>query len=453
MNLLFFLLLLGGWMAPVTALPARERPNIVFILADDLGWSDTGFNGALFYQTPHLDRLAAEGLVFTSAYTAGPNCAPTRAALMSGMYGPRHRIYTPGGASKGKPGRMRLRTPTPETVGMDPAPEGLFPSLVEMDPAVVSVAEVLEAAGYATARLGKWHLGPDTQGFGLSSSNGAPGVDRNHYGDPEVADRLTDAAVRFIRDHREGPFFLYLAHWDVHTPHRALPEVVARYEERLQTLGASGYSAVYAAMIEAVDRSVGRVLAALDEMGLAENTLVVFSSDNGGLSRITDNSPLRAGKGSLYEGGIRVPLIVRWPGITPVGKECSEPVLCTDFFKTISAAAGAKPAAGPGEDDGLNLLPLLKDPSARLGRSALYFHYPHYYATTTPVGAVREGDWKLLEFFEDSHVELFDLKADPSEADDLAKKMPERAEELKKKLADWRKEVGAQMPTLNPGAR
>ncbi|MEM1063636.1 MAG: sulfatase, partial [Planctomycetota bacterium] len=337
---------------------AAERPNIVFILADDLGWSDVGFNGGKaykhFYETPHIDRLAAEGMAFTRAYSGGPNCMPTRACLISGMYTPRTQMWTPAARSKGPVDKMKLLVPRRGDKQGD-----VFPSKESLDPAVVSIAEVLNDAGYATARLGKWHLGPDPQGFGVSDLDGRGATSGKFYGNVNVHEWLTDASCRFIDGHRDEPFFLYLAHWDVHTPLRAREAEKQKFDKKL----ASGkwdrkWNTTYAAMIKAVDDSVGRIRAKLDELGLTENTLVVFSSDNGG-TPVTTMKPLKGAKGSLFEGGVRVPTCMAWPAVIEPGTTCDTPITSVDFMPTFAEHASvALPSDQP--VDGTSIVPLFR---------------------------------------------------------------------------------------------
>jgi len=282
------LFVVTGLLASVGRAEAKpaEQPNIIFIMADDLGWKDVGFMGAEFFETPHIDKLAAQGMSFKAAYTGGANCSPTRACLMTGTYTPRHRIYTPGGSSKGKPEYMRLLVPARERKdkALNAQAAKQFEITNDLAPSFTCIPELLGPAGYRTARLGKWHLGEDTQGFDLSSSNGKGGPGGKFYGNVDVAEQLTDRAVQFMEDNREGPFFLYLSHWDVHTPIRARKAVVQRYKDKLVKLPEDqrkNFNPTYAAMIEAVDQSVRRVAAKVDELGIAENTLIVFISDNG----------------------------------------------------------------------------------------------------------------------------------------------------------------------------
>ena len=306
------LLAFSLWITTAAVHAAADRPNIIFILADDLGWKDVGYAGAEFFETPHIDVLAASGMTFCAAYSGGPNCSPTRACLMAGVYTPRHHIYTPGGRAKGDPRFMRLLVPaisrSDKVLNQKAADQ--FPIANDLDPSFVCIPEVLKPAGYTSARLGKWHLGPDTQGFDFSSANGRGGPDGKFYDDVDVAERLTDRAVEFIEENRNGPFFLYVAHWDVHTPYVARQNVVDKYQAKLDAIpkdARRNFNPTYAAMIEAVDTSVGRIVAKVDELGLGEKTLIIFTSDNGGLARVSQLEPLRGEKGSLFEAGVRVP--------------------------------------------------------------------------------------------------------------------------------------------------
>ncbi|MGH9339520.1 MAG: sulfatase-like hydrolase/transferase [Acidobacteriota bacterium] len=453
----------------------EQPPNIVFILIDDLGWTDVGCFGSSYYETPNIDRLCREGLKFTSAYTNGPNCAPTRASLMSGQYTPRHGIYTVGSAKRGQEEFRKLEPPENRR---------------RLDADIPTIAERLKAAGYVTASLGKWHLGnppqagPQQQGFDINLGGyqrGHPPTYFSPYGNQHLedgpdgeylTDRLTDEAVDFIAQNRQKPFFLYLSHFAVHTPIQAQRELIAKYRRKEPAGGHK--DPVYAAMVDSVDQSVGRVLAELDQLNLTGRTVVIFTSDNGGLggyeaagaygSRdITSNAPLHGGKGMLYEGGIRVPLIVRWPGIVEPGSSSDEPVITIDFYPTLLEITGAE-AAPDHHLDGVSLVPLFSaaSPAASglgpqasgLGRQALFWHFPAYLEAdrdrgiwrTTPAGAVRSGDYKLIEFFEEGRVELYNLKEDIGETTDLAHSLPSETARLRKQLQDWRQSVGAQMP-------
>jgi len=429
-------------------LAAERKPNFVFILVDDLGWTDLSCQGSKFYETPNIDRLARGGMRFTQAYSACTVCSPTRAALMTGKYPARLHITD---WIKGHV-RPKAKLKVPDWTMHLPLEER-------------TIAEALKDAGYATASIGKWHLGgpefyPDKQGFDLNlggTDKGQPPSYFSPYGIPTLADgpkgeflsdRLTDEALKFIEQNRAKPFFVYLPHFAVHTPLMGKTNVIAKYVAKADPKSPQ-HNATYAALIESVDDSVGRILQRLDELKLAENTAIFFTSDNGGLALfdITSNLPLRAGKGSAYEGGVRVPLFVKWPGVTQSGSICSTPVITPDYLPTMLDIAQLKPAKGL---DGVSIVPLLKQ-AGRFRRDTIYWHYPHYHpGGATPYGAIREGDWKLIEFFEDNHAELFNLRDDIGEQKDLAAKLPDRAKQLRGKLHAWRKSTGAQMPTLNP---
>ncbi len=438
-----------------------NRPNIVFILADDLGYTDLACYGSKYYETPNIDRLARQGIRFTDGHTCAPNCQPSRAALMSGQYMPRTGVYTVGGIDRFNWQSRPLRP---------------VDNVTQLPLEKITVAQALKKAGYATAMFGKWHLGNDKAHHpsqrGFDESIESSGVHFNFRTDPPtdypkeeyLADFLTDKAVDFIRRHKDGPFFLYLPHFAVHQPLQAKKELIEKFAGKP---GVGGHkNPTYAAMIKSVDESVGRVLATLDELKLAENTLVIFSSDNGGVggyarekikesNAVTDNAPLRGGKGMLYEGGHRVPYIFRWPGKIAERTTCAETIAGVDLYPTLLEVAGAKPADGY-PLDGVSYLKLLTSGGqAKLNRDAIYWHFPGYLGAsentwrTTPVGAIRSGDWKLMEFFEDNHVELYNLREDLSEKNDLAKINSAKARELQAKLAAWRKELKAPMPTPN----
>lgn len=445
------------FLTTLTAAPflrAQKRPplNFIFILADDLGWTDLGCFGSTFYRTPNIDRLAKDGMRFTNAYAACPVCSPTRAAILTGRYPARLHVtdWIPGRTPPGV--KMRVPEWTPHL----PLSE-------------LSIPEALSNADYISASIGKWHLGnpehyPEKQGFSLNFAGTHLGSPPNYfapYGISNVpdnvkgeylTDRLTTEALRFLDQSKHRPFFLYLAHYAVHTPLEAKPEMSARYRDRIRP-GQAHSHPVYAAMIESLDESVGRVLAKLDQLGLSRNTVVIFTSDNGGVigrRHITSNEPLREEKATLYEGGIRVPAIIRWPGITAPGSVSDTPITSVDYLPTICEMAGLQP---PAPVDGTSLAPLLKGQS--IDRPAIYWHYPHYnfhqpLIPTRPCGAIRKGDYKLIEFYEDNAIELYNLKEDIGERQNLARSNRRKAAELRNDLAAWRKAVGAQMPIPAP---
>jgi arylsulfatase A-like enzyme len=434
----------------------RSKPNIVFILADDLGWSDTAAYGSKYYETPNIDRLAKQGMRFTNYHNC-QNCQPTRAALMSGQYAARTGVYTVGNIE-----RFNWESRTLRPVD----------NVTQLPLEKVTIAQALKSSGYATGMFGKWHLGqtgkyhPSQRGFDEAITS--MGVHFNfktqppveHPADAYLADWLTDRAVDFIKRHKEGPFFLYLPHFAVHQPLQAKKELIAKFKDK-PAAGGQG-NATYAAMIYSVDESVGRVLATLDELGLADNTVVIFSGDNGGVggyapdgikaAEVTSNAPLRNGKGSLYEGGTRDDFIVRWPGKVTAGSTCDEPTIHVDLYPTLLEIAGAKCPENY-VLDGESMVPLLKDGNAHLKREAIYQHFPGYLGggagtwRTTPVTTIQVGDWKLMEFFEDGRLELYNLRDDLGEKNNLAAKMPEKVKELHEKMLAWRHEIKAPMPT------
>lgn len=463
-------------LAGVTSLLAATArpPNIVFFLADDLGQRDLGAYGSTFYETPNLDRLAKEGAKFTDAYAACPVCSPTRASILTGQWPQRTGITDYIGAPM-TPDAWKRNTKSL------PAPYADRLALT-----APTVAKALKAAGYATFFAGKWHLGPEgywpeNQGFDVNMGGhdrGGPYGGKRYfspYGNPRLTDgpdgehlpdRLATEAVKFIQAKRDEPFLVYFPFYSVHTPLMARPDLQKKYEEKRARLGLKAEwareherdvrlvqeHAVYAGMIDAMDQAVGKVLAGLEAAGLKDNTIVIFTSDNGGLSTSegwpTSNLPLRGGKGWIYEGGIREPLIIRWPGVTTAGSVITTPVSSPDFFPTFLEAAGAKPARGQ-VMDGRSLVGALK--GAAQPERALFWHYPHYgNQGGAPAAAVRRGDWKLIEWQEDGRVELFNLAADLSEKNDLAAREPQRVAKLKAELHAWQKDVGAKFPISNP---
>lgn len=447
----------------------KKTPNFVFILIDDLGWADVGCDGSKFYETPNIDRLAAGAMRFTDGYAACPVCSPTRASILTGKWPARLHITD---WISGEGNRPSQKLTIPEWQKFLPLTE-------------TTIAKALKPAGYTSAVIGKWHQGgpdysPLHHGFDVNVAGGDIGhpasyfwpfgAENNHHRVPGLAERggkegdyltdqLTDEAEKFIAANKDKPFFLYFAHYAVHTPLMAKPDKLAKYKAK--TPVDEQKNATYAAMIESMDESVGRILRQLETLGLADNTVVVFTGDNGGLwPQATCNAPLRAGKGYAYEGGTREPFIVKWPGVTKPGATCAVPVCSIDFFPTLLEIAGVPL---PNKVDGVSLVPLLKQ-SGTLDRVALYWHYPHYWGgvppRVRPFGAIRAGDWKLIEFYEDMNVELYNLKDDLGETRDLASSKPELVSELRARLHAWRESVGAQMPTPNanykplvPGAK
>ena len=437
---------------------AASKPNIIFILADDLGYTDVACFGSKYYETPNIDKLATQGMKLTSHHHC-QNCQPTRAALMSGQYGARTGVYTVGGI-----GRFEW-----ESRPLRPAD-----NVTELPLDRVILPQALKTAGYATAMFGKWHLGekgdyhPGKRGFDEAivsmgqhfnfATNPKTPYEKGTY----LADFLTNKAVDFIHRHKDGPFFLYLPHFGVHSPHQAKEELIAKFKDKPPVGGHN--SPVYAAMIASVDESVGRVMKTLDELKLADNTVLIFTSDNGGVGGykregidggdITDNAPLRSGKGSLYEGGTREPFIVRWPGVTKAGASCGVNTAHVDIYPTFLEIAGASAPKGQPQD-GESLVPLFKDSSANLKRTAIFQNFPGYLGAgnntwrTTPVATITSGDWKLMEFMEDKHLELYNLREDIGERNNLAASNPEKAKALVDQLHTWQTEIKAPMPTPN----
>lgn len=465
--------------APLLAGEPTSKPNIIFIMADDLGYTDVACYGSQYYETPNIDRLATQGLKLLGHHHC-QNCAPTRAALMSGQYGVRTGVYTVGGIDRFD-WSMRPLRPVDNVTNLP----------LDRD----IIAKQLRASGYATGMFGKWHLGekgefhPRQRGFDEAIVSEGKHFDfetipKTEYPQGQyLADFLTDKAVDFIQRHKEEAFFLYLPHFGVHAPYSAKPESIAKFKAKAGTNG--HHSAIYAAMIASVDDSVGRIMQTLDELHLADNTVLIFTSDNGGVGGydrpdglqrdpdqeaknkkangerrngggITDNSPLRSGKGSLYEGGTREPFIVRWPGVVPSGTSCSVPTIHVDLYPTLLEITGApKPSHVL---DGESLVKLFRQPEATLQRDAIFQHFPGYLGSgpglwrTTPVSLIQAGDWKLMEFLEDGRLELYNLAEDIGETKNLAASLPDKTRVLHQRLIAWRSETKAPMPTKNEGA-
>ena len=466
-NMLTLLLVLAA--LPNGTASAKPKLNVVLFLVDDLGWTDVECYGSNYYESPNIDQLAKQGMKFTDAYAACCVCSPTRASILTGKYPGRLHI------THAIPirGDLRLKGPLP----LIPANYTKNLPLEE-----VTIAEALKDAGYVSASIGKWHVCwdkgfyPEDQGFDLNvggNNMGNPGDYFYPYqgawrmtpehplirwnalpdGKPGeyLTDRLTDEAIAFIDKNRNRPFFLYLSHYAVHTPLQAKRRITAKYKKKPKTK--QHKNPTYAAMIESVDQSAGRVMKKLDKLGIADRTVIFFTSDNGGHGKITSAQPLRGNKGNFYEGGIRVPLIVKWPGVVAPGSECHAPVISTDFYPTILVMAGVPPRPRQ-HVDGESIVPLLTQGGA-LKRQSLYWHFPNYIGAghpnpATPCSAIRNGQWKLIEFLEDNHVELYNLKEDLAEQNDLAAKMPDKAKELRGMLERWRKEADVQMPRPNP---
>ncbi|MCO8124556.1 sulfatase [Stieleria sp. TO1_6] len=438
--------------------------NVVLILIDDLGWKDLGCYGSDYYQTPNIDRLADEGMRFTDGYAACNVCSPTRAAIMTGKYPARLLLtqWLPSGRWNATKNKLR---------------EGRYIANLPLEE--FTIAEAMRDNGYRTGFIGKWHLGtetyyfPEHQGFDINIAGRDYGAPGNYFypfkgqwkipttgktlqkdtplpgkkGD-YLVDRLAEEADHFIRESADNPFFLMLSHYAVHTPLQGKADKIARYEQVTEDKRQG--NPVYAAMVESVDESVGRVMKTLRDLEIEERTLVIFTSDNGGFAKATDHSPLRANKGSNYEGGIRVPFIIKWPGHTRPGSVSHEPVISTDLYPTILAATGQK--LRPHQHlDGMNLVPILTG-SGGIDRDAIYWHYPHYnqHPQSFPSGVIRAGDWKLLESYETGELSLYNLANDLGETNDLAAKAPDKVVRLHAKLKAWRESVGADPMRPNP---
>ena len=461
---------LGRGAFPQAVAGDKKSLNFVFLLIDDFGWMDFGANNPnCFYETPNIDRLARSGINFTNGYAANPVCSPTRYSIMTGKYP--SRVDATNFFSGRRSGRF------------NPAELNDIMSLSE-----VTLPEALKEQGYKTAFAGKWHLGPDerywpeNQGFDVNIGGWAVGSPRGGYFAPFDNPRLgeypngshlpkvlTDESLAILDQYKDKPFLLYLAYYSVHTPLQGREDLIAKYQAKREKLLAEDETefgpeeqvwpgakerrvrtrqchAVYGAMVEAMDEQIGRVLNKLEELDIADNTVVILMSDNGGLSTSegspTSNLPLRGGKGWLYEGGIREPFLIRWPGVTKPGSRCDVPVVSTDFYPTILEMAGLPPRSSQ-HLDGVSLVPLLKG-RRNVDRDAVYWHYPHYSNQGGfPAGAVRMGDWKLIERFEDGRVHLYNLKQDIGEHKDLASEQPRRVERMREKLHAWYKQVDA----------
>lgn len=454
--------------AAVPVASARSAtPNVVVILIDDLGWRDVACYGSRYYETPNIDRLAAQGMRFTQGYSNATNCSPSRACLLTGMYTPRHGIYTNGTSERGEKELRKIIPPK---------------NTEDLNARFGTIANALGGVGYKTASIGKWNLGDDAtgpiaHGFDVNVAGSRKPFTLSHFSPYHnkdikdgpaleyLTDRLTDEAVRFIKQNAEHPFFLYLSHYAVHFPWEAKPDLIEHFRNK----PADGVqnNPIYAAMVSSMDESVGRIMAALDAAKLSENTLVIFTSDNGGESSVTDLTPLRGGKASPYEGGFRVPLIARWPGRVRPGSECAVSVAATDFLPTFLELTGAKPLNQP--MDGTSIVPLLTGQGAFPTDRALYWYLPTYFEAIepgylqkdppadfrgTPCCVMQKNNWKLIEFFEDQHLELYNLAQDLGEAHNLAEPESARAAAMLAEMKAWQKDVKAFIPTEpNPAFR
>jgi arylsulfatase A-like enzyme len=459
----YFLLFLATFTFLVGAATAESKPNILFIYLDDFGWKDTSYMGSDFYETPHIDKLASQGIIFSDAYSAAANCAPARACLLSGQYTPRHRIFNVGTRPRGDARFRRLEH---------------VPGVDILDPKIRTWAQQIQSAGYKTATMGKWHLSKDPLPYGFDVNIGgtkaggppqgyypphgkAPGL-KDASKDEYLTDTLSNEAVSFIRKNKERPWLLYLTHFAVHTPLHAKKELVAKYKAKPK--GELHDHVDMATMIQSVDDGVGKIVTTLEELGLTDNTIVLFYSDNGGYGPATDMAPLKGYKGTYYEGGIRVPFFVKWTGVVKAGARIAEPITGVDLYPTLCAMTGADLPKGQA-NDGRNLVPLLKNGVKTFGDRALFWHFPAYLQSykgmtgeqrdvlfrTRPCSVVRAGDWKLHQYFEDGALELYNLREDIGETTNLAKQKPKMAALLLARLEKWRREWKAPVPNaLNP---
>ena len=419
------------------SLHASDRPNFIFILIDDMGWKDVGFAGSNLAPTPNIDALAKKGLIFKQAYASAPNCAPTRACLMTGQYPPRTEIYTVLD-DRHTPGSPQQKIMAAE-------------SKSELPSNTLTLADILKSNGYSTGMVGMWNLGrgktgpasPLGRGFQYFTEPKALGFEKDAYirkDGSELTDVMTDAAIKWMTEHKDGPFFLYLAPHAVHAPFEPKAELLAKYADKKDRMAAE-----YSATIECLDQNIGKLYAELEKLGLAKNTHIFFTSDNGGSRQF--NAPLRDGKGSLYEGGIRVPAFWSGPGVKD-GSVSEEPVSTVDFLPTLLDLA-AIPLPTNQVVDGRSLLPL-RDGKG-LERTNLFWHFPCYTGNAKPSSAIRQGNWKLIEFFETGKPELYDLSSDPSESKDLVGTNTEKTNLLFKALHEWQRETRAAIPSgTNP---
>lgn len=445
----------------------NRPPNIVIIYSDDLGWSDVGFNGNKYYETPNIDKLANEGLILNRFYPSAANCAPSRACMISGTYTPRHQVYIPQGLSRGGDiNKMRFKVPTH---GADSSFNTFPISINQLAPDFISLAELLGQAEYKTARFGKWHIGDDNQGFDINSADGVignitniGGKENRYYTDTLVAQKLTSASISFIKDNLKTPFFLYLAHWEVHDPRAAKKNRIDYYKKKKKDLGFENFDPIYAAEVEQLDLSVKRIYETLENDNLLENTIIIFTSDNGGVSSNTSNFPLRGGKGTYYEGGIRTPCVIAWKGVIEPGRVSNEPINGVDFMPTFADIAGVKlPDNQP--TDGESILSLFNGKNYKRTKP-MYFHFPLYlggggvdkilpsysgrenYWRAVPLSVIVKNEWKLIYYYEYDKTELFNIGNDISEKNDLSSVKTEKTKELLNDLNTWIRKVNAPIP-------
>lgn len=456
--LMYCMLFSGCFSKKINKNIIENKPNIVFILIDDLGWSDTSFMGSPIYETPSLNKLSSESVVFTNAYAPASNCAPSRACILTGKNTPRHGIYTVGSSERGKTENRKL-IPTVNKKTLDES--------------FITIAEALKANGYITGTIGKWHLSddPTTQGFDINIAGSQAGHPKSYFSPYKnsalqdgvegeyLTDRLTSEAINFIDNNKEKPFFLYLPYFTVHTPLQGKKDLTEKYKGIIKK--DKRFNANYGAMVESMDTNVGKILNKLEELKISKNTIVIFMSDNGGLASVSAQFPIRGGKGTYYEGGIRVPFMVRWPKKIKCIRKDSTPVTGLDIFPTLMDVIKDKQTYN---FDGNSILSLLVD-NKSLNDRALFWHFPIYlqsvnpkkeeardpFFRTRPGSVIRKGKWKLHEYFEDGDIELYDLEADVREQNNIAKEYPEVVKQLYNELETWRVNTKAPIPkTLNP---
>ncbi|GAA3561835.1 sulfatase [Snuella lapsa] len=431
----------------------HRKPNVVLILVDDLGWADVGFMGNPVYETPNLDKLSNESLVFNNAYAPAANCAPSRACIITGKQTPSHGIFTVGSSERGNVNDRKL-IPVPNTTTLDSS--------------FITIAEALKQKEYVSASVGKWHLGedPQSQGFDYNIAGSHEGHPKSYFSpyknehleDGEkgeyLTDRLTNEAIHFMESQKEHPFFLYLPYYTVHTPLQGKADIVEKYRKKIN--GDSRFNATYGAMVESMDSNVGRLLSTIETLGLSDNTIVIFTSDNGGLASVSSQFPLRGGKGSYYEGGIRVPLLIKWPEKIKTFRKVETPVSGLDIFPTLLDIVNDTTSH---KTDGVSLLPILEGKKSTPER-ALVWHFPIYLQSVNPLkeeardslfrtrpgSVIRKGKWKLHEYFEEGDLELYDLEKDLREQKNVYTDHPEIAEALYRELQQWRRDHNAPMP-------